>query len=162
MDAFERIVRDCAKNNSTRVIENASAEHALVLIRTLFETAVRHREEVRVVSGRLLKSFYGELAKTARLALDRGVRFSVLVLNGKQLEGNEFADVMKEHANGSLAVLKRGDESLPHFVVVGDRRFRVEVDDELKIALASFNNDIIPPMLKDIHNRLTEEADAVT
>ena len=162
MDTFERIVRDCARNNSTRVIENASAEHALVLIRTLFETAVRHKEEVRIVSGRLLESFYEELVDTARQALDCGVRFSVLVLNGKQLEGNRFAETMKEHANGSLAVLEHDEKSLPHFVVVGDRRFRVEIDDERKIATASFNNDTIPPMLIRFHRELIETAKAVT
>ena len=55
MDSFERIVRDCAKNNRSTVIENASQEHALILIRVLFETAMRHKEEVRIVSGSLLK-----------------------------------------------------------------------------------------------------------
>lgn len=77
MDSFERIVRDCAKNNRSTVIENASQEHALILIRVLFETAMRHKEEVRIVSGSLLKPFYEKLVDTARKALDSGVRFSV-------------------------------------------------------------------------------------
>lgn len=158
MDSFERLVRDCAKNNRSTVIENASQEHALVLIRVLFETALRHKEEIRIVSGSLLKPFYEQLVDTARQALDSGVRFSVLVRNGKQLKSNRFAELMTEHKNGSIATLEDDDNKGPHFVVVGARRYRVEMDDERKIALASFNDDTIAPLLLDLHDRLKETA----
>lgn len=162
MDSFERTVRDYAKNDRPGVIENASVEHALVLIRILFETAIRHKEEVRIVSGRLFKSFYEELVDTARRALDYGVQFSVLVLTSKrQLEGNEFAKLITDHDNGSIAVIEDGDERLPHFVIVGDRRYRIEIDDERKIAVASFNDDTITPMLLEFYSRLECRASAV-
>lgn len=160
MDSFERIVRDCAKNNRSTVIENASQEHALILIRVLFETAMRHKEEVRIVSGSLLKPFYEKPVDTARKALDSGVRFSVLVRTGKQLEGNGFANLMKEHINGSIDTLEHDDKG-PHFVVVGDRRYRVEMDDKRKIALASFNDDTIAPLLLKLHDGLTKKAGPV-
>lgn len=158
MDSFERIVRDCAKNERSRVIENASQEHALVLIRVLFETAMRHKEHVRILSGSLLRPFYEKLIDTARQALDSGVDFSVLVRTGKQLEGNGFAELMAEHGNGSIATLEDDDEGPPHFVVVGARRYRVEMDDERKIALASFNDDTIAPLLLKLHDGLTKKA----
>lgn len=161
MDSFERLVRDCAKNNRSTVIENASQEHALVLIRVLFETALRHKEEIRIVSGSLLKPFYEQLVDTARQALDSGVRFSVLVRNGKQLEGNRFAELMTEHKNGSIATLEDDDNKGPHFVVVGARRYRVEMDDERKIALAAFNDDTIAPLLQKLHDGLTKKAGPV-
>lgn len=158
MDSFERIVRDCAKNNRSRVIENASAEHALVLIRILFETAMRHKEEVRIVSGQLLKSFYEQLVDTACQALDRDVRFSVIVLTDSQrLKGNRFAELMTDHKNGSIAVID-ADTRPPHFVIVGERRYRVEMDDERKIALASFNDDTITPMLLELFSGLKNRA----
>ena len=158
MDSFERIVRDCAKNNRSTVIENASQEHALVLIRVLIETAMRHKEDVRILSGNLLRPFYEKLVDTARQALNSGVLFSVLVQTGKQLAGNGFAGLMAEHGNGSIATLEDDDEAPPHFVVVGDRRYRVEIDDERKIALASFSDDTIAPLLSKLHDGLTKKA----
>lgn len=158
MDSFERIVRDCAKNNRSTVIENASQEHALVLLRVLFETAMRHKEGVRILSGNLLRPFYEKLVDTARQALDSGVLFSVLVRTGKQLAGNGFAELIAEHVNGSIATLEDADEAPPHFVVVGARRYRVEIDEERKIALASFNDDTIAPLLLKLHDGLTKRA----
>ena len=160
MDSFERIVQDYAENDSPHVIENASIDHALVLIGRLFETARRHKEEVRIVSGRLLKSFYQNLIDSARKVLDDGVQVSVVVLSNddSQLNGNGFYDLLNRHKNGRVDVLDRDAESMPHFVVVGERRYRVEVDDKRKKAFAAFNDDTIAPVLVGIHAKLQETA----
>ena len=152
--AFEQFVKKCAENNSSEIIENISTGHALVLARHLFAAAGRDRETVRIVSGRLLKSFYEELKEAAREALDLGARFKVVVLSDDptQFRENGFADLVEKHENGEIHVLNKGAESMPHFMVVGESRYRIEVDASRKIARAAFNDDIIAPALVRIHN----------
>ena len=60
-ETFEEYVKLCAKDDAPDTIHNASIRHAKIIVKELFESAVRHRENVKIVSGTLLDSFYQDL-----------------------------------------------------------------------------------------------------
>ena len=157
LDSFETMVREYAETESTRIIENASMAHALIIVRQLIQTATQHGEEIRIVSGRLMRDFYSQLVSVTRAALEK-VTVSVVVLSKEELDGNKFYDLVTNSDRGEVVVLDSPPSSMSHFVVVGDRRYRVELDDGQKKALASFNDDVIPQMLKAAHHNLLEIA----
>ena len=159
MDSFEKLVKYCADNDSTRIIQNASMEHAKILLRQLLLTASEKGETVRIVSGRLRRDFYNDLLAEAQKTLDR-VKVSIVVLSGDQLDGNRFFELVRGHHNGEVVVLEQEPERWTHFIVVGDKRYRVEEDDGKQTAHASFNNEIIPQLLIDRFEYLLEKGAA--
>ena len=159
MDTFEKLVKDCADSDSTRIIENASMDHAKVLLRQLLQTANDKKEPVRIVSGRLRKEFYNELVDKARHVLNE-TTISVVVLSDEQLQNNRFYDLVKHHSNGQVTLLSQDPNRWTHFIVVGDRRYRVEVDDGKHTAHASFNNEVIPRLLHERFEELLRRARA--
>jgi hypothetical protein len=62
---------------------------------------------------------------------------------------------IEKSANGTIKIISKDDKvtSLPHFILVGDCAYRLETDDRLKLATASFNRPSIGQFLSDIFDR---------
>lgn len=148
MDSFKKLVKHCADNDSTRIIQNASTEHAKVLLQQLLLTASEKGETVRIVSGRLRRDFYNDLLNEVKKALD-SVEVSIVVLSREQLDDNPFFNLVNEHPKGKVVALDEEPGRWTHFIVVGDKRYRIEEDDGKQTAHASFNNEVIPQLLID-------------
>ena len=161
-DTFVRLVRKLADTSSSRLIENASIDHALIIIECLLDAAKKRREDVRIVSGCLLESFYSRLVEKATEVLQAKVPIRVVVLgrSREDLQNNAFYNAVNKHENGEVHVLAEDPGTTPHFVVTGDRRYRVEVDDEKKKAMASFNDSTTGKMLISIYESLLVPAAA--
>lgn len=160
-DSFVRMVKRLARRGSDQIIENASIEHARVIIECLLDEALKRKEEVRIASGRLEESFYSKLTGKAKEALTAGSTVDVVVLDAdrEHLKENSFCRAVQGSSRGNVYFVH--DEDLtPHFVVTGGRRYRVEVDDARKKAMACFNDDSNGKMLVDIHKRLVKKAKA--
>ena len=162
-DAFVRMVRRLAKWGSSRVIENASIKHALVIIECLLDEAKKRGEEVRIVSGCLMDSFYSDLTGKVMEVMDAGAPVLVAVLSKteEELKDNAFCQAVKEHVKGEVHFVNE-DEDLPtpHFVVTGAKRYRIEVDHEKKKAMACFNDPDNGRMLASIHKSLIRKEEA--
>ena len=159
-ETFEDFVKHCAENDKPDMIENASIEHALIIVKHLLDAARRHGEDVRIVSGRLLQSFYSELAGKATAIMDEGVKIGVVVLDKSdaELQDNDFYNAIKDHDNGDVKVVS--NKTAIHFVVSGIHRYRVEVDDEKKKAIVSFNDATIGKLLGSIYDSLNSATSA--
>lgn len=133
-----------ARWGNGRIIENASIGHALVLVDLLFDAAKRHGETIRMVSGRLMDRFYSKLVDKATEAMDAGAEIKVVVTGAsrEEMAGNCFYNAVDEHENGEIDFRPdhQDDVPTPHFVVVGTKRYRFELDHEKKRAVASFND----------------------
>ena len=163
---FVRMVTRLARWSNGRVIHNASTGHALVLTELLLDAAKKHRDHIRLVSGRLMKEFYSRLTTRVRDAMEAGARAEILITDAspKDLVENPFYRAVLAHGNGTVGFLpttsKEDGEllSAPHFIVIGTRRYRIEVDHERRRAMASFNDEATGKMLVGFFHYLKEEA----
>lgn len=156
MDSFEKLVKDCRKNKSDRIIHNASIDHAAILVDNLLESSKYDKAKVSMVSGKLTDSFYSPLSEKFKECLDNGSKVEIVVLDEADLSENTLAKLVEVHENGSL--LKKilpPDKQFPHFILVGGNRFRAETDPELVKAIASFNVPGTGKILKSIFEQLT-------
>lgn len=151
-DTFEGFVKDCAENSKSEFIRNSSIEHAKIIVRELFNCAIRDQQDVRISSGKLQEDFYDDMVDLGRKAMDQDVHVSVVVLDSaeEQLQGNSFYETVEDHANGRVFTLDL-PETETHYVLVGDSRYRVEFDDVTKEAVASFNDGTVGHLLADVH-----------
>ena len=129
--------------------------HALEIVRHLFLSARRHHEDVRIVSGGLFDEFYRELVEDARTALDH-VRISIIVVSKtcEELNGNGFYGLVNKHKNGRVLFLPKGTTDMNHFILVGDSRYRIEIDDSKTTAFACFNDEAFGTHLSSIYESL--------
>ena len=157
-EEFVRTVRRLAKWGNGRIIENASIGHALVLLDLLFDAAKRHKETIRMVSGGLMDKFYSKLVDKATEAMDAGAEIKVVVTGASREEmvDNRFYIAVDEHEQGEIDFRPEHEEDVatPHFVVVGTKRYRIEVDHEQKRAVASFNDAETGTVLVSIFDSL--------
>ncbi len=153
MDEFEKLVKDCRKKKSSRIIHNASIGHAAILFDNILESSKYDKAKICMVSGNLTNSFYGPLAEKFKECLDNGSKVEIVVLDEADLSENTLAKLVEDHENGSL--LKIPGEQSPDFILVGGNRFRTETDYEQAKAIASFNVPSTGTMLKSIFEELT-------
>lgn len=148
LSEFSKIVADCRKKESTKIIHNASYEHARELFINLIDEARVRKEDVLITSGNLNPDFYGVLIDDTKEAIKGGVKVKLAVLNpSADIKNNPFANmVLKE---GGVVYKAKGEMKYPHFILVGDKRFRLELDHEQTKAIACFNNPGIGKFLKD-------------
>ena len=161
-DSFVRMVKRLARRGSDQIIENASIAHARVIIECLLDEALKRKEEVRIASGRLEESFYSKLTGKVEEAMTAGSTVDVVVLDAdrEDLKENSFYRAVQDNSSRGHVHFVHDENLTPHFVVTGGRRYRVEVDDERKKAMACFNDDSNGKMLVDIHKRLVKKAEA--
>lgn len=152
-DRFTKLVDRCFEKELDKIIYNASWEHALILFKHLFKAALKYDDKnIRIVSGHLTREFYRELVEEVRACLEKGVHVEVLVTEPKaDIEDNEFVRVVRASPNGTVLV-SRKPLSTSHFIVVGEKRFRLEEDHKQCKAVACFKNQDIAKSLIDVFN----------
>ena len=157
--SFEDYVKGCARHENADIIQNASISHAKIIVDQLFESAIRHGENIRMASGRLLPEFYSDIIDKAKKVLSQRIRISVVVLDSTEddLRDNKLYSVVVNDPHGEV-LTSRGSMTgeQVHYVLVGEKRYRVEIDDKTKEAIASFNDPRIGGLLADAHKRYTQ------
>jgi len=155
---FEKTVKEYRKTESKLLIFNAKKDHALIIIRELLEEARFREEDVKIVSGKLSNDFYGKLTHLAKKCMNEGRKVDVVVLEASDpetLKDNTFAEAVHEHQNGEVRIpAKEEDISLPHFVLVGKKRYRQETDHNSAKARATFNGEATGSFLEELFGML--------
>lgn len=149
---FVKIVEEARRKKSTRTIYNASVEHAEVLFKNLLAEARENDEDVRIVTGDLREDFYARLTDEIR-PLAKKVK--LIVLNKEiNLDNNAFWRIVRDGGGTALRI----EAKMPHFVLVGHNKFRLELDHKQTKAIASFNNPSIGNALESAFDKLSEKA----
>jgi len=151
MDDFRKLVKKHYRQNSSESISNGSIEHAKVLAKYLFRFANEENKEVRITTGSLEKDFYENFTEIIQKILHNN---KVLIISENTCDTSTFKEAVTASKNGSIQVFKPEKnaqiQSLPHFILVGDSAYRLETNDKLKIATASFNRPSVGEFLKSI------------
>ena len=152
-DDFRRLVDRCADSDRNFTIHNSSEDHARVLFEKLFSVARKKKEQIRIFSGRCDSNFYDGFVETIRGILESGGRVDVLAACKKSdLDSNRFFQTVKKHRNGSAKTV-RGLDHVPHFIVVGNSRYRFEIDDVFKSAKANFGDSLTGTILTTLFDQ---------
>jgi len=160
-DGFREIVDRCHKQNLDQWIPNSAISHAAYLLYKLLQVAAKHKRRIRIISGRLDRRVYDQLADTLQTCIDAKVRMDVVVLDGVDggSEGeNPFYRRLQAYPGAHCYAPAPGGEKIhmPHMLVVGDSSFRYEIDPEAHKAKANFNNRTITEILNEHFDRLIE------
>jgi hypothetical protein len=140
-DDFVRYVEKCRKSKLPDIIENTSRTHAGVLIKNILIYAADSKDDVKIVSGCFLEDVYKDLANDAKVIMDSGNKIDAITMcDAKELKCNPFYQTIANHKNGIVRGLGRPVDDGIHFIVTGSA-YRVEVDDHVKKAFASFNDN---------------------
>lgn len=146
---FLKLVSECRKKQSSLMIHNASYEHAKILFINLLQEASVRKEDVIITSGKLYLDFYNSLIDETEKILKNGVKIRLAVINPEpDLEQHPFVSLLRKY--NATIYTATASCSLPHFILIGDKRFRLETDHEQTKAVASFNNQQIVSVLKSI------------
>ncbi len=157
MKTYEEIVKFHRKKESGAVLENLSNAHAKILFENLLEVAAEKGEKVYIYSGTLNKEFYEQLTKTIKSTMEKS---DVFVAVAKPREKNQVANnAFAEAVKSGGGELKEGAESFmgedfPHFILVGNNRYRFEKDDTTKEAIACFNDPRLGGLLVQAGEKL--------
>jgi hypothetical protein len=144
LDSFARIVEDCRRERRAFRIENDSIENAAVLAENLLMFARDNKQDVRIISGSLDERVYGNLALLAGEVL-RTNKIDIIV---EKLPGDHsLIQVVKDHPNGSVREIP---DAGPHFILIGDSAYRLEVNHKLAKAVANFNEPVNGTILRDL------------
>lgn len=148
LSEFAKVVAESRKKESPRMIYNASIDHAKLLFTELIQDAIERKEDIRIVSGELNPTFYGALTDDATRALDKKITIKLIVLNPDiDLTKNPFVSILLN--KGGEVYKAKSKLDMPHYILVGDKRFRLELDHKQAKAVASFNNEGIGKTLKN-------------
>lgn len=158
MESFISLIEECRKGKKNRIIHNASKDHAFALFSSLIDEARKTKEDVRIISGNLDRDFYAKLADSITTCMDDGVKVSVSVVSHEfDVDANTFAQAVKKHENGKLFVSPNDLEvEGPHFLVVGENKFRLELDHDQAKAIANFNDPKVGKTLVNVFNRISQ------
>jgi hypothetical protein len=131
------------KGKSTYILQNNSIEHATIVIRNLLIFAGEHKLPVRLLSGELFPEVYDGLVPEASDAIRQGCDIRVITMCGaSDLAHNKFYHaVIAGRSKDAVLTLGEPVESRQHFMLVGDKAYRVEDDHNTKRAYACFNDE---------------------
>jgi len=133
-----------------RPIYNCETGHALFTFHELLDLANKEKYSVRIVSSRFNSEFYGKLENDIDKCLNNGSEVSVICTSyDMDLTGNKFVDTIKTHKNGYFRQVKDNNLSIPHFILVGDKSYRLETDHLQAKAIINFNDDIWGNFLRE-------------
>lgn len=151
MNDFEKLVHKYYNSNSDELISNGSIEHATILAKYLFLSAEKMENDVKIITGSLDKDFYAKFAEPIKRILKNN---TVSIISEKPYEQSDFSQAILDSNNGNIKTLSKKDKitSLPHFILIGDSSYRLETDDNLKLAQASFNRPNVGKFLLAIFN----------
>lgn len=168
---YERIVERLAESRSSEMISNSSAEHASILIRTMFKNAAN---TINIFNGCLANVVYGrdDIIKAAKGFVVRGGKITVVIQD--QLADSEiithsfvkeFKDICCENERKGEFKIYRADGScsdLPsHFFVMDDSGYRLEQNKDEPKAFATFNDTEIAGKLNDLFSSILQVSSRV-
>jgi hypothetical protein len=135
-------------------IKNPSIDHAGILMDELLQYAIDEKLPIKLVSGCLKKDFYANLSDKFREALDAKCKIEVLVECDKddKIENKELYKILNNSENASIHTIKE-DNSVIHFMLIGDSAYRVETSKEYKTAIGHFDNCSIGELLLNRFNK---------
>lgn len=151
---YEEYVLECYQKNKDQDIHNASTENALLLFKTLLKKAIKNKEDVRIISGSLLASFYNELITPMQGILNNNNSVNIIVEGDiDDKEHNGFHKSFKDYIVDARVKFK----GLPNFILVGDNSYRYEEDKNSHKALANFNNKSVGSFMQEMFDDLLEK-----
>jgi sugar-specific transcriptional regulator TrmB len=152
---YEAWVKECYEEKLDEEIHNASEANALLLFKTLFDKAIRDRENIKIISRQLLARFYNQLTDRLQQVIDNGNTVSVIVEHDvDNREGNKFY----QQLNKTYVKTTSNFEELPNFIVVGNNAFRYETDKNSTKAVANFNNNSMGSFISDLFDKINKNA----
>ncbi|MDQ6950809.1 MAG: hypothetical protein Q9M26_04010 [Mariprofundales bacterium] len=163
---FEKLVEKCRKDEKYFVIHNASRAHARILFQNLLIESAEKHEDVCLLSGKLDAKFYDDLLPDVTKALQAGVKVRVLIAenDSKAPPSQRFIDAVCQFENGTVRTNTDLSSNIPHFIVVGDHKYRLELDDDASRAVANFRDEMVGQRLvsgfNDVWGRSPSHANA--
>ena len=178
-------IRAAAATGSERVIENGCPEHAVYLMRKMFECA---QDKVRIFSGSLMRRVSnsdGEVIQvySDKLLIDsiveflrpKGRQMEIVVADGVDGGENDHPLVLRlknesKSIRGHSSISKLNatgrqcltEETDGHFIVMDEKGYRLETDDMKVKAYASFGDSKSARVLADFFDsNLLPNADSV-
>ncbi len=154
-------MRTLAWSRTGEVIYNESAEHASIVIETLFASA---KAQVDILSGNLSPSVYvrDPVIREARRFLLASSRSTVRIIVEEDLHGIGNAHPFLTALRGLGTVkLKIADESIKklygcHFVVTDNDNYRFESDKSKPAAIACFGHERGASNLRSVYSDIWE------
>ena len=143
---FQNIVRR-HYSNSNEHISNGSIGNAKVLVNYLFRYSLEKKQDVKIITGSLKEELYSPFTNLIKEILEKN---EVKVISETGYKTNGFFNKIKNSINGDIKILNK---KLPHFSLVGKRAYRLETNDEIKLAIGSFNRSPVGEHLSEIFNR---------
>jgi len=136
------------------------------LYKELLAAALEEQKDVKIVSGHLNPDFYSDLTQIAEELLKKQ-KIEVIVLDTNfRIDGNIFAEMVRSSGNDRILVNKNSElTKAPHFILIGEDKYRFETDHKNTKAIASFNDrrfglflfDTFENLKKDIAKEVTRE-----
>ncbi|MGV6839306.1 MAG: hypothetical protein ACWA40_03845 [Planktomarina sp.] len=153
-NAYETQVEQARKSKSADILENLAMGHAKVVVLNLFQYAVDHKVDVKIISGTLNEECYdAPVVQLAKKVLLNENRIDVLLTEADDdIHENAFAQLLNGNPNATLRSIQ---SDVPHFIVVGETAFRLEKDHDKVEAFLSFNH---PETAKILSSRFDELA----
>lgn len=148
---YKAYVLECYENNKDQDIHNASTENALLLFKTLLKKAFKNKEDVRIISGSLLASFYNELVVPMQDILNNNNSVKIIVEGDiDDKNNNNFYKSFKDYIVDARVKFKE----LPNLILVGSNSYRYEEDKNSHKALANFNDKSMGNFMQKVFDDL--------
>ncbi|SMN00263.1 hypothetical protein SPONN_1527 [uncultured Candidatus Thioglobus sp.] len=154
---YEKWVEECYTKSLNQEIHNASEKNALLLFERLFDKAIRDKQDVKIISNKLLARFYNQLVG----------RFEKITKNGNMIQVIVEQEIDDKNNNNFYQCSKNSIkiasnfEGLPNFIVVGDNAYRYETDKNNTKAIANFNDKSMGVFIVDLFDKINNDIVAV-
>lgn len=133
INAYDEMVKDLIKTDSTLVFENISAEHAKFIIRSFVDSA---KQSIEILSGSFCNQFYTgmdfyDYIKKAAQKISSPQRIRIITMNDTDYMSiiEKFNQINKDIGCNVISYIPckyTGEEPIPHFLVVDNKRYREE------------------------------------
>ena len=139
---YQKRIEQKAKEDSSDLISNSTAEHAKILIATIFYKASKN---IKILTGYLNPLVYDD-----RRVIDSIIWFLrkpntkveiVVQENHSSLNSNELVNSTKDKSNCTIKEANEQDKNEEyHFIVADGKSFRYEPNKEKSVGIGCFNN----------------------
>jgi sugar-specific transcriptional regulator TrmB len=147
---YDEWVNDCYQSRKNQEIHNASQENALMIFNKLFDKAIRDKEDIKIITNKLLASFYNQLTDKLKQIVENGNTVQVIVEEKiDDQENNNFYHQSKRFLKKASSF-----EGLPNFIIVGNNSFRYSADKKDTKAIANFNDESMGSFLLDLFDKI--------
>lgn len=158
---FNDIVNSCSKKNIDRKIIDKNWANSVSIVMRLFELALEKKKDIRIVSGVLHERFFIDFKDMAKEMLKEKLSLKAIVLHPHyKVKKYSFADIIKNpnHSGELIVAPFPRDDSIdirhPHFILIGNKSYRLELSHSKGGAIANFNDPIIGGFLYDVFEDL--------